>query len=123
MRKRHRSSHGGVVVWARDETRTDGRLLGELFDTLGPVVYAVRSKDDLIKIGYTNNLARRARQVGFGFASILAWQSGGAQEEAAIHRRLRGNAARGREWYPWSEPVLEVVNEMRAALGVAPLDK
>lgn len=99
----------------------------KLLAEVGPVIYAIRTGDDLIKIGYTTDLASRQRNFGKAqlgeFGHILAARPGTRQDEQAIHQRLKGLAARGWEYYPWRPEVVAVVNEMRASLGLGPLDE
>lgn len=121
MRKRaiHQESRS---IWV-DENRHEQRVpLTPILEAIGPVVYAIRTKDGRVKIGHTSNLARRCKQVGSGMKSILGFTPGTREDEGAIHRRLDGLATEGREWYPECDEVLAVVNEMRAALGVGELD-
>lgn len=109
-------------VW-RDDSRHESPVpIASLLKALGRVVYAVRTRDGLVKIGCTCDLARRAQQVGMGMKSILGWRQGTFADEAAIHARLDGLAARGKEFYPWCDEVERVVNEMRASLGIAPVE-
>jgi len=87
-----------------------------------PVVYAFRTRDGLIKIGHTKDIAQRAGSLGGGLRSLLALKPGTYADEQEIHRSLKGRAARGREYYPADDPaVLAVVNEMRAAMGFEPI--
>lgn len=120
MRKRAINTRG-TSIWLDENQRPKREPIEPLLQALGSVVYAVRTKDGLIKIGCTTDLARRARQVGYGMKSILAWRVGTVEDEAAIHASLNGLAARGHEWYPWDERVLAVVNEMRGELGIPPV--
>ena len=90
-----------------------------LLTCLGPVVYAIQT-GDLIKIGHTTNLAKRAAVLG-GYSNLLAWRPGTLDDEQAIHASLHGVAVRGREYYPAVPQVLAVVNEMRNGLGLAVL--
>lgn len=88
-------------------------------NTAGPMVYAIRTRDGLIKIGFSADVATRRRRIG---NDLLAVAFGGRTEEQAIHDRLGDyHRARGREFYYPTLEVLAVVNEMRADLGLAPL--
>ena len=49
--------------------------LGPLLSALGPVVYAIRTRDGLVKIGWTANLGQRYSSLGH-VSDILGWQSG-----------------------------------------------
>ena len=105
-------------AWTESDRRGRQDRVSTMLVELGSVVYAVRTKDNLIKIGCTTNLAERCRKVGLGAKSILAWRAGTLDDEARIHASLAGLAVRGREWYPWDDRVIAVVNEMRRELGI-----
>jgi hypothetical protein len=87
---------------------------------IGPVVYAIRTKDGLIKIGWTSDLYNRVRGFG-GTGSILAWMPGTLDDEQALHRGLATHVARGREYYNPTAEVLSEVNAMRETLGLDPI--
>ena len=87
----------------------------EAMSALGEVVYAVRV-GDLIKIGHSANMAQRL--LALGATEVLAFKLGNYADEQAIHRRLVDHVARGKEWYYPTPGVLDVVNEMRTALGM-----
>jgi hypothetical protein len=100
--------------------RTRGRI-GEL-DSVGPCIYAVRMADGLIKIGWSGHPGERTSRLA-GINNILGIRLGATREdENEIHRRLDGHAVRGREWYADTPAVREVVNAMRAEMGMPPLD-
>ena len=120
MRKRAINA-AAAPVW-RPDNDVDRSPIAPSLTALGQVVYAVRTKDGLVKIGCTADLARRARQVGSGMKSILAWQPGTFADEAAAHSRLKPSLARGRETYNPSAEVVAFVNELRSNLGVRPID-
>jgi hypothetical protein len=88
---------------------------------MGQLIYAVRTNDELIKIGCSGDLAQRLRHIRGGVDQILAIKPGGFADERAIHQRLKGHAAEGREFYLPTLSVLLVVNEMRAVLGLDPV--
>lgn len=60
-------------------------------------MYFVRI-NDLIKVGWTQNLARRFKEYGAG-AEVLCHYPAHAGEEAPLHRELKPSRAKGREWY------------------------
>ena len=103
-------------LFAVERPHYEASAVTELLTGLGPVVYAIRT-GDLIKIGYTINLAHRAAVLG-GYNNLLAWRSGTFDDEQAIHASLAGLAVQGREYYPADLRVLAVVNEMRNRLGL-----
>ena len=81
----------------------------------GDVVYAVRLKDGLIKIGHTGRLhIRRAQLQG----KMLAFHFGTYEDEQAVHQALQAHTAHGREYYHPAPEVLDVVNEWRSDLGL-----
>lgn len=89
--------------------------------SLGPLIYAVRTKDGLVKIGVTTDLIERMKHIKGGTAELLALKPGTMADEQAIHRSLKGHASEGREYYLPTPSVLRVVNTMRAALGMEPV--
>lgn len=121
MHKRHRSRHVHGVVTNSSETQrltvlaaTEQR--NEALRALGSVVYAVRLPDDVIKIGYTADLATRAQALGA--VEILGFRPGGFAEEQLIHATLVAHRHHGREHYHPTPEVLATVNDMRAELGL-----
>ena len=91
-------------------------------NALGPVIYAVRTRDGLVKIGFTRSLAVRSSHVGSGINSILAVRLAGTlDEERAIHDTLTDHVARGAEYYYPCHEVLDVVNQLRRDIQMPPL--
>lgn len=92
---------------------------------LGPVVYALRLDDDIIKIGYTTDLVDRERTVrrqgNSTTSELLAVMLGTYNDEQALHARLEPFRAHGIEYYHPTPEVLAVVNEMRASIGMTAL--
>lgn len=88
---------------------------------VGSVVYAARLSDGTIKIGYTADIYKRMAKLG-GMSAILALKPGGLDEEQAIHRTLTEYRAHGHEYYHPVPEVLAVVNEMRMAYGMSPIE-
>lgn len=85
----------------------------------GTAIYAARLTDGTIKIGCTNDLARRIRS--FTGCDLLAFRPGDFDEEREIHAALKAHRARGREYYHAAPPVLDVVNELREHFGLPAL--
>ena len=87
--------------------------------SLGPVVYAIRTMDGLIKIGSTVNLGRRLRSLKseFGEHKLLCFQPGTPADEKALHAKWRPHRAHGREWYHPAPEILDWINENRMVLG------
>lgn len=103
----------------------DSRLRTEAIRTVQSMaprlIYAIRTKDDLVKIGSSSNLLERMKHIKGGTAELLAIKPGDWSDERDIHRRLAGHATDGREYYFPSPTVLRVVNEMRVPLGLDPI--
>lgn len=97
------------------------RPRGETLNMLGALVYAVRTPDALIKIGFTRSLAQRSATLG-GINAILAVRLGSTlADEQALHDSLAESVARGREYYHPTTEVLDVVNTMRSDMGMPPV--
>ena len=97
---------------------------GAALRQLGPVVYALRLSDGVIKIGFTRNLESRehgVRRQSGNATELLAFQPGTYDDEQAIHARLTEHVAHGREYYHPVPEVLAAVNEMRDALNMPQL--
>jgi len=90
---------------------------------LGPMVYAVRLPDGIIKIGFSANPASRITRFGpRSQVQVLAIAPGWTlADEQAIHARLRSHVASGREYYHPTVEVLAEVNTMREQVGRGPL--
>lgn len=87
---------------------------------IGPVVYFFRTKDDLVKIGYTANIAERVFRLG-GWNRLLAIQPGTLADERDAHERFTGCLARGREYFHPFPELIAYINEIRGAMGVPEL--
>ena len=88
-----------------DRTQALRSLLGG-----NAAVYAIRTRDGLVKIGYTTRLWRRVNEVG---GEIIGFKPGTPADEKAIHQGLIEYRARGQEYYHPTPAVLAVVNAMR----------
>lgn len=106
--------------WAAEGPRRTPSI-SALCRELPPVVYFLRTDDDLIKIGHTTNLARRKGAFGPGWERVLAVVPGSRDDEAALHARFAEHLARGREYFRPAPDLLAHINELRFALGVQPL--
>jgi hypothetical protein len=91
-----------------------------ILNMAGPVVYAIRTKDGLIKIGVTSQMSIRRRKLG-PHDDILALKIGDRVVEQQIHARLTDHRHHGNEWYYPTPGVMAVINEMREDLGLKPL--
>lgn len=87
---------------------------------LGSVIYAVRV-DDLVKIGFTTNYARRRYALGVEHDDLLAIVPATQADETEIHRRLADHRHHGRECYFPTPAVLREVDRLRALIGLEPL--
>lgn len=91
---------------------------------MGEVIYGVRTFDELIKIGWTANLAERLGGFGINRSQLhrlLFIVPGTREEEKVIHSLLTEHIARGREHYHPSAEVIELVNLMRANYDLPPM--
>lgn len=79
-------------------------------------LYALQLADGTVKIGCTADLAKRRRS--YPGSEVLGFAFGEFEDEQAVHDRLRGSVARGREYYHRTAEVLSVVNEWRDELGL-----
>lgn len=92
--------------------------------SLGPVVYAVQMGDDLIKVGYTANLARRLVSYKIRLSELhrlLMVKSGTMEDEQLLHRHFAIYTERGREYYRAVPELLEYINAVRRQMGVSSL--
>jgi hypothetical protein len=85
---------------------------------VGPVLYALRLNDGVIKIGFTTNLARRIDEFDEQ-PEVLAIKAGTRDDETALHLSLASHVHHGHEWYNPTPVVMAVVNHWRTGLGLA----
>lgn len=97
--------------------------LTKLCQDLPPVVYFMRTRDDLIKIGHTRDLAARKYHFGSGWTHILAILPGSRDDERAMHHRFADHLARGKEYFHPAPDVISYINGLRAKLGVSPIER
>jgi hypothetical protein len=124
VHKRHRSRHIHTVVTnSSDSQRLTAQVSnedrGQILNALGSVVYAVRLPGPVIKIGCSSHLGQR--MLALGAIEILAFKPGEYADEQAIHSTLVAHRHHGREYYHPTPEVMDVVNEMREDLGLAPV--
>lgn len=81
-------------------------------------IYALDTRDGLIKIGWTKDLWLRMRQYPPTFR-LIASCAGTRADETAIHRALRPSKVSGREWYDVTPEVVRQVNQIIALENVA----
>lgn len=78
-------------------------------------VYYIRM-DDLIKIGYAANIAKRMRAYPPS-AELLAAHPGTEKLEREIHQEFKAFLRRGREWFAPMEPLMTRIEEVRSRFG------
>lgn len=93
-----------------------------LAELVPEAVYFLRTADDLIKIGWTQNIARRSAELG-GWHRLLAITPGTYEHEQVFHRGLREHCARGREFYWPVDPVFEHIDRIRTSMEFAPVTR
>lgn len=98
-----------------------GPSLKLLSETLSPVVYYLRNREDLLKIGWTANLAQRRHWHGVPWSHILAITPGTLRDERTIHFRFARYAARDVEYYYPVAPMFDHIDQVRAAIGLSPM--
>jgi hypothetical protein len=96
--------------------------LRSLCNDLPPVVYFIRTRDGLIKIGHTINFYDRKTAFDKGWLHILAIIPGSRQAEADMHKRFAEHLAQGREYFHPAPELIDHINEIRASLGVGPVE-
>jgi hypothetical protein len=99
-------------------TATDSNL--EIARQLGDCVYFIRTRDELIKIGWTSNIGIRRRYFG-SWDCVLAIKRGTREDERALHQQFAQALARGREYFHPVDELTDHINEIRAQLGVSPI--
>lgn len=82
------------------------------------IVYYVRRKDGMIKIGTSRVAARRLEEIAreHGSLILMAFHTGARAEESATHRRFKALRAEG-EWFRPALPLLEHIAEVRRTMG------
>lgn len=89
---------------------------------LGACVYFIRTDDDLIKIGFTTDIANRKRAFGSGWTRILALVGDSTMaDEQAMHVRFAAHLERGREYFRPAPELITYINEIRARMGISPI--
>lgn len=108
----------GRVRECADPETIRRRAIYDALAEMTSVIYAIRTEDNLIKIGYTGSLRERRRNHGVGFTDILAVRAGTYEEEQALHQRFLSHLARGKEYYHPNPEIMSFVNGIREAAGV-----
>jgi hypothetical protein len=112
--KRARGHIRTIVPATRPDTKQ------QLSDQLGPCIYAIFTKDKLIKIGFSANIHNRHRWYG-KWDRVLLVMPGMLEDEKALHERFARFRARGNEYYKPVRSILEWINEERRLVGVSEL--
>lgn len=89
---------------------------------LGACVYFVRTRDGLIKIGYTTQIHNRRHGLGIEWGDILAVMPGTLAHEKACHAMYAEHLARGREYFHPHPDLLAHINQIREHLNVPLLE-
>lgn len=103
------------------DTTDDIASRAQIAKECGPVIYAIKLRDGMVKIGHTTDIANRVHAYDCGFDGLLALKPGTLQDEQAIHATLVAHRAMGREYYHPTPEVLAVVNDLRATFGFEPI--
>lgn len=85
---------------------------------LGACVYAVRTPDRLIKIGFTTNLGQRIRAFGSVWSDVLLALPGDKATEKELHTRFERYRARGAEYYFPCRELVEWIEGERERMGI-----
>lgn len=107
-----------VIVSGHWPTKTRAATATSASRDLGDCVYAVRTPDGLVKIGFTSDLDRRIRAFGSKWADVLLALPGSLDAEAELHTRFKPYLARGREYYFPCAELMDWINGERERLGV-----
>ena len=75
-------------------------------------IYAARTADGHVKVGSTDDLARRMAEHGIPLSDVVATMPGGYRTERAIHRALKASRVAGLETYAWTPQVKDFVASM-----------
>lgn len=78
----------------------------------GRIIYAARTADGYVKVGSTDDLARRMAEHGIPMSDVIATMPGGYRTERAIHRTLKASRVTGLETYAWTSRVTDFVASM-----------
>lgn len=99
------------------------RSVHSLAQDLGPVVYYIRTKDDLVKIGYTSDIRLRIYRLGGSWDRLLALVPGTLADEQALHQTYRPHRARGHEYYWPATELLDHIDGIRDRMGAPPVER
>ena len=102
---------------------TASQRLAELVRIRQPLIYCAIQPNQIVKIGFTTDLAPRLRKLHVDLTQVLVLVPGDRDRETEILRELRPSVAHGREWFRWTDQVKCWVNEQRAVMGLDPIDQ
>lgn len=108
-----RISVGGSITVSRATPRQAAR-------DVGPVIYAFRMEEGVIKIGYSESIYSRLCHLG-PLSNLLALVPGSHEDEQRIHEDLKAHRNRGIEYYNATPEVVAFVNEMRTHTKQPPI--
>lgn len=109
----------GRIYLARDAHPT----IASALPYLPPVLYAFRLEDDVIKIGWSEHLNQRRKQLRANWADLLAIKPGTIDQERALHRRIPdAHRHHGVEYYLPTPGIIAMLNGWRSAYGLAPIE-
>lgn len=107
---------------AREAAKSRYQQISEAAFQVGTVLYGIRTRDDLVKIGFTTKLWKRLGDYGINHLNVAHWLlfvvPGTYEEEQEIHLLLREYRERGEEYYRPADEVLEVVDAFRKRCGL-----
>jgi hypothetical protein len=92
---------------------------------MGDVVYYVRRRDGLIKIGHSASLLRRMQSLNVRQKDILALEPGGSAREGQMHLKFAACNVRGPnlgvEHFTLTPELLAHINSIREQMGTFPV--
>lgn len=118
-RLKHRTTSPAMAVPGKfflETKRRESRT--SLARDLGACVYAVRTPDRLIKIGFTTNLGQRIRAFGSVWDDVLLALPGTKAAEKELHERFERYRARGDEYYFPCRELVEWIEAERERMGI-----
>jgi hypothetical protein len=116
------SHHEVVALLGRvRQAQRKQRIIAKAIRRLPSVVYAIKTDDGLVKIGYTSDLNGRLRKHGITrdkMDRLLFVFEGTIHDERELHHRFKAYLARGREYFHPGPELIAYINEQRERLGV-----
>lgn len=109
------TAHITVVRKYNPGPRPVGKVAAEPKPQKPPVVYYLQM-GDIIKIGFTTNLATRVRTYP-PHAEVLAIEPGGREVEVERHQQFKAHLTAGNEWFRMGDDLMAHVAAMRTEHG------